>query len=547
MGERAQTAAVAPTDPSRVQSAHRAIKLRDFETYIGFIATLEDALLVVEATINGSLPHFIGTAGDLNLIPCRSGTVIVVAEASAKVRRWKDGVPWSPSRAFGPFLLYRQIELESSATQSHLPKYTARRFNSNHAGLEPNYTRKTLKPGTRISPTGLTKRRITLIGSDGGRHRLVSYYKPSDIVDLLVGKEVHAIKSELPDKYKLLKIPSDDPGLNRMLGNATFQRVLAANRKSGALARSTYSGAVRIPGIAEMLREAAPGIQKYPLSRLDNAELDQALVQELRLVKPNNPSPIRHPENEYCIDAFKGHHYPFHPSLSKMQDQSSPVGVDWKLLKHAFLFCLTLSSENARVHEDALRSYSPQLAWTLKCGFNLGLAGFATGGLVAGRARSHQFLAENAHRLPSTERGWFLYHRHKQLEAMRAGLTWRGGFGAGLRFAGMGVVFTCTEALIENTLFGGRETWAAAVGAGVGSGLVFAAGARLPRAYARYAILFGAGAGLGIGLLEDVAAVFTGVSVKNPMRVREGSLDLWVPGWDWERGVEGVGVFRRQA
>ncbi|KAI8838523.1 hypothetical protein BJ741DRAFT_601351 [Chytriomyces cf. hyalinus JEL632] len=230
-----------------------------------------------------------------------------------------------------------------------------------------------------------------------------------------------------------------------------------------------------------------------------------------------------------------------------MQDHSSHVGVDWKLLKHAFLFCLTFSSENARVHEDALRSYSPQLAWTLKCGFNLGLAGFATGGLVAGRARSHQFLAENAHKLPSTERGWFLYHRHKQLEAMRAGLTWRGGFGAGLRFAGLGVVFTCTEALIEHTVFGGRETWAAAVGAGVGSGLVFAAGARLPRAYARYAILFGAGAGLGIGLLEDVAAVFTGVSVKNPVRVREGSLDLWVPGWDWEKGVEGVGVFRRQS
>ncbi|KAI8838522.1 Gti1/Pac2 family-domain-containing protein [Chytriomyces cf. hyalinus JEL632] len=317
MGESTLTAAASHTDPGRAsatgQHKHRAFQIREFETYFGFIATLEDALLVIEATINGSLPHFTGTASELNLVPFRSGTVIVVAESSAKVRRWKDGVPWSPSRAFGPFVLYRQIELESSITPSHHPKYTARRFNSNHAGLEPNYTRTTLKPGTRISPTGLTKRTITLVGSDGGRHRLVSYYAPSDIIDLREGKKVHArhLKSGLPEKDKALKIPSDDPGLNGMLGNLAFHTVLAANRKSGAL---TFSGALRLPGIAEMLQEATPAIQKNLLLRLDNAELDQALVQELRLVKPNNPSPIRRPKHEYYTYTVKGHHHPYHPS-----------------------------------------------------------------------------------------------------------------------------------------------------------------------------------------------------------------------------------------
>ncbi|KAI8610499.1 hypothetical protein BC830DRAFT_1053676, partial [Chytriomyces sp. MP71] len=55
--------------------------------------------------------------------------------------------------------------------------------------------------------------------------------------------------------------------------------------------------------------------------------------------------------------------------------------------------------------------------------FYSGLAGFCTGGFLRARMRSHQFLAENAHRLPRTEKGWYVYHRHKQLEALRAALS----------------------------------------------------------------------------------------------------------------------------
>ncbi|KAJ3222569.1 hypothetical protein HDU81_009804 [Chytriomyces hyalinus] len=300
-------------------------QIREFETYFGFIATLEDALLIIEGTINGCLPHFSGTASELNHIPVRSGTVIVVAESSANVRRWKDGIPWSPSRAFGPFLLYRQIELESSATASSIPhaKYSARRFNSNHAGLEPNYTQKTLKPGTRIAPNGLTKRTITLVGSDGGRHRLVSYYEPSDIVDLHQGKPVCArnFKTRLLEELKVMKIPSDDPALKTMLGTAGFQSVLNAAIKTGGSARSASSvgAAIRIPGIAEMLRETSPMIHKVFPDKLNNAELDQSLVRELRMVKPENRSWAGHPSlqyQQYIAGAFNGmhqHYYPYYP------------------------------------------------------------------------------------------------------------------------------------------------------------------------------------------------------------------------------------------
>ncbi|KAJ3405248.1 hypothetical protein HDU80_001638 [Chytriomyces hyalinus] len=329
--ERTAALAAGHTDPSvtgRLQGVPAngqydgSLQTREFETYFGFIATLEDALLVIEGTINGCLPHFAGTASELNHIPVRSGTVIVVAESSANVRRWKDGIPWSPSRAFGPFLLYRQIELETSATSSSIPhpKYSARRFNSNHAGLEPNYTQKTLKPGTRIAPNGLTKRTITLVGSDGGRHRLVSYYEPIDIVDLHQGKPVCArnFKTKLLEQDKRMKIPSDDPALNAMLATAEFQSVLAAAIKTGGSAKSTSSvgATVRIPGIAEMLREATPTILP---EKLDNAALDQTLVRELRMVKPENRSWTGPPNlqyHQYFAGTFNGmhqHYYPYYP------------------------------------------------------------------------------------------------------------------------------------------------------------------------------------------------------------------------------------------
>ncbi|KAI8842612.1 Gti1/Pac2 family-domain-containing protein [Chytriomyces cf. hyalinus JEL632] len=331
MDERQAPLAAGHPDPSvagRLQGvpAHGqfdgSLQTREFETYFGFIATLEDALLVIEGTINGCLPHFAGTASELNHIPVRSGTVIVVAESSANVRRWKDGIPWSPSRAFGPFLLYRQIELETSATSSSIPhaKYSARRFNSNHAGLEPNYTQKTLKPGTRIAPNGLTKRTITLVGSDGGRHRLVSYYEPNDIVNLHQGKPVCArnFKTRLLEHVKLMKIPSDDPTLNAMLATAEFQSVLTAAIKIGGSTRSTSSvgATIRIPGIAEMLREATPMIQKFLPEKLDNAGLDQTLVKELRMVKPENrlwTGPQNLQYHQYFAGAFNGMHQHYHP------------------------------------------------------------------------------------------------------------------------------------------------------------------------------------------------------------------------------------------
>ncbi|KAI8619762.1 hypothetical protein BC830DRAFT_709187 [Chytriomyces sp. MP71] len=94
------------------------------ETFYGFIKDAHDALLVIEGVVRGILKPFNGRTGGLGPaageagtsgtnsawdMQIRSGTVIVFAEISSQMKRWRDGERWSPSRAHGPFLLYRYV------------------------------------------------------------------------------------------------------------------------------------------------------------------------------------------------------------------------------------------------------------------------------------------------------------------------------------------------------------------------------------------------------------------------------------------------------
>jgi len=80
-------------------------------TYFGYIQSTKDALLVFEAVRQNRLPKInrrLREEERLNLI--RSGAVFVFDEAESGVKRWTDGLYWSPSRILNNFLVYRQIE-----------------------------------------------------------------------------------------------------------------------------------------------------------------------------------------------------------------------------------------------------------------------------------------------------------------------------------------------------------------------------------------------------------------------------------------------------
>lgn len=80
-------------------------------TYYGYVATTHDALVLFEACLTGVLHHVPRRPHDRERASLvRSGTVFIYEENSSGIKRWTDGVTWSPSRILGNFLVYRELE-----------------------------------------------------------------------------------------------------------------------------------------------------------------------------------------------------------------------------------------------------------------------------------------------------------------------------------------------------------------------------------------------------------------------------------------------------
>jgi Gti1/Pac2 family transcription factor len=80
-------------------------------TFYGHIASTQDALLLFEACLSGAINHVARRPHDCerpSLI--KSGNIFIYEEHSSGVKRWTDGVHWSPSRILGNFLVYRELE-----------------------------------------------------------------------------------------------------------------------------------------------------------------------------------------------------------------------------------------------------------------------------------------------------------------------------------------------------------------------------------------------------------------------------------------------------
>lgn len=79
-------------------------------TWTGFIHSTWDALIILEACLQGSLTHIPRRPHDrerANIIT--SGNIFIYEENASGIKRWTDGVTWSPSRIMGNFLVYREL------------------------------------------------------------------------------------------------------------------------------------------------------------------------------------------------------------------------------------------------------------------------------------------------------------------------------------------------------------------------------------------------------------------------------------------------------
>ncbi|ODQ45617.1 hypothetical protein PICMEDRAFT_25676, partial [Pichia membranifaciens NRRL Y-2026] len=79
-------------------------------TYTGYIATSKDALLIFQAVLSGVLTpvHRRPSENERSEL-VKSGNVFVFIEETSRIKRWTDGISWSPSRILGRFLIYREL------------------------------------------------------------------------------------------------------------------------------------------------------------------------------------------------------------------------------------------------------------------------------------------------------------------------------------------------------------------------------------------------------------------------------------------------------
>ncbi|EOD52281.1 putative camp independent regulatory protein [Neofusicoccum parvum UCRNP2] len=171
-------------------------------TWHGFVHTTQDALTIIEACLNGTLVHCPRRPHDrerASLI--RSGSVFVYEESTSGIKRWTDGLSWSPSRIMGNFLVYRELErpfppgekkrANRQRNKSARAEPYARTSAPAHYGDEPSYEipdskdRKitgSLVDSYDFKRGGLLKRTLS-VTVNGCTHHLIAYYTIEDAKD----------------------------------------------------------------------------------------------------------------------------------------------------------------------------------------------------------------------------------------------------------------------------------------------------------------------------------------------------------------------------
>ncbi|CCF60668.1 hypothetical protein KAFR_0L00610 [Kazachstania africana CBS 2517] len=96
-------------------------------TFKGYMEDENDALLILQAILNGKLRHIPRRPYEIErpyLIV--SGNIFVFIEEISGIKRWTDGVSWSPSRISGKFLIYKELDKDNPSSSSSKKKSNSR-------------------------------------------------------------------------------------------------------------------------------------------------------------------------------------------------------------------------------------------------------------------------------------------------------------------------------------------------------------------------------------------------------------------------------------
>lgn len=84
----------------------------DVQHFIGYVETTTDALRLIMAARQGIIPRITRRLNDSERRSMiRSGAVFVFCVEESGIKRWTEGLSWSPSRIVGNFLVCHSIPL----------------------------------------------------------------------------------------------------------------------------------------------------------------------------------------------------------------------------------------------------------------------------------------------------------------------------------------------------------------------------------------------------------------------------------------------------
>lgn len=137
------------------------------------------------------------------------------------------------------------------------------------------------------------------------------------------------------------------------------------------------------------------------------------------------------------------------------------------------------------------------------------LSGAAMGLSHGGRVAGLRFRAENAHRLPTSEKGWYFYHKSKNYHTLLGGT--KEGAKMGLRLGFWVSAFVTMEQAVDQWRGGGkRKDFLSTVAAGLGTSGLFSLWSRFPLTTAARTAKTGLWIGLGYGLVQDGFSLLQG-------------------------------------
>ena len=209
-------------------------------TWHGFVQDTREALLLFEAVLQGQLNRVTRRPHDrerANLI--RSGSVFIYEEGASGIKRWTDGVSWSPSRILNNFLIYRELEkpFPPGEKKRAKPKVKPPSSTAEEAGVKhemgvdgstespatpsssvrsPSVKNKGEKDSKRAlvgsltesynfkEPGGLVKKTMSVV-VQGSHFHLVSYYEPDDVCNGLLERPMNTALRGLRVRNELVQ------------------------------------------------------------------------------------------------------------------------------------------------------------------------------------------------------------------------------------------------------------------------------------------------------------------------------------------------------